>query len=300
MLRPPTDTPLQRRFSGEPGDIETADAVQDQLQSFRSGKKKQGSIIRTHSFSGTFTSSQQPSEPLCGWQTMLGIGVGLCITLILAICAGALVSAARAERSLKVIAADVSEIQTSLHDAIAALQEQKQSHTEGVAGLERTHSEGMARLERAQSELQKAISNKPSADQIITRLEQPFTQILRRLPDSPSLTGAASSRVAATPAPTRAHGAASGGTATAGGGTVQVTFVFEPASPNVSTASVFWIGREGAGRPEKRYTDIPAHMRNVEQTFPGECWRARDAKTGAILLDRYCTTIVPQQEVLIR
>lgn len=85
---------------------------------------------------------------------------------------------------------------------------------------------------------------------------------------------------------------------------VAVTFVYEPiAGPStLGGAVLYWLGTLHADgtQEEVRYTEIPRGMRVIETTRPGECWRARLAKGGQILLDKYCATAQPQQEMIFR
>ena len=150
-------------------------------------------------------------------------------------------------------------------------------------------------------------------DQITARLSAPLAQILERLtalektataiqkaagsaaPSSQASTAAKSPAAAAAtskpspPAPPPAHD-----------GTVKVVFIFEPvahgAHPPADAVELFWVDKRGT--PHK-YSEIPHGMRVVETTRPGECWRARDATTGVVLLERYCATLLPRQEVII-
>ena len=59
------------------------------------------------------------------------------------------------------------------------------------------------------------------------------------------------------------------------------------------------LGRERADHSyhETKYTEIPHGMQVIETTRPGECWRARDARSGAPILETYCATIEQAQEV---
>jgi len=73
-------------------------------------------------------------------------------------------------------------------------------------------------------------------------------------------------------------------------GLVQVIFGLKGVAVNL-----FWVDRKG---DETKYARIAAGTQVTESTWPGECWRARDAVTGMIRLD-YCATIEPSQLVTI-
>ena len=129
--------------------------------------------------------------------------------------------------------------------------------------------------ERLHRELDNKVSTLPAAlsDEVqhhISRLEQ-------RLED------AVSHLHFPAEAPTTARGEAA----------VKVTFRFVG---KASAAALYWIDNRAR---EVKYSEIPHGMQVVETTMPGQCWRARDVRSKRPLLERYCATIEPMQEVLI-
>ena len=82
-------------------------------------------------------------------------------------------------------------------------------------------------------------------------------------------------------------------TARSDGSTVKVTFRFVGKEGG---AALYWIDSRAR---EIKYSEIPHGMQVVETTQPGQCWRARDARSKRPLLEHYCATIEPAQEVLI-
>jgi len=86
-------------------------------------------------------------------------------------------------------------------------------------------------------------------------------------------------------------------------GFVEVIFRYEPAAGARAAggASLFWLGKRSKDgtQQEVKYTEIPAGLRVLERTHPGDCWRVRHAVTGALLLDKHCATIEGRQEVVI-
>jgi len=151
-------------------------------------------------------------------------------------------------------------------------------------------------MKESMAQFEKALDGKPSTEQITNRFSHPVTQIIQRLeqiernvhiattaPNSPS-----------TPVGTPA------GKSTRKKGTVEITFIFEPKEKSGANAKLLWLGRQGMDEKftegsEKAYTELPRGMRFVQTTLPGECWRARDAATSDILLDKHCATSVDEE-----
>jgi len=342
----PTRRAVPTHTDCEAGDIEE-DVGKFQLPSFRIPVKSSGGMLRTSSFSGTFSSStaeqqQQQQRSLSRHASACGpvVLTTLCAIALLATAAGAWMAASRAEESMRAIQTDVHAIRATLHDLSSALHEHSMHHSgtlgtirteqarlaEGLPATLRAHLDGslLARLEA----IEQSLAAKPSTEHFST----PFAQVMQGLtrleraagaqrmellaqsselhavahevhdvahptePRPPTNTqesvGAASQSPAAQPASQHA----------AGHGQVAVTFVYEPSLPSVGGAVLYWLGEiqlDGT-QEEKRYTEIPRGMRVVETTRPGECWRARHAKSAQILLDKHCATAQPQQEVVIR
>jgi len=230
--------------------------------------------------------------------------------------------------SLESLAAAL-RVQGQLHTQHAtALQAAHSNHVQGVESLRASHDRLTADLPAVLA------AASPSADAIASRLATPFIELrqhIARLDErlegtAARVEGAASAATTAAaaaaalrvqPSPPPAPAAplrsvrASPPTALAapvgalhpmtarGDGSVRVTFKFEAPS---GAAAIVWLGRERADHKydrEVKYTELPHGMQVVETTRPGECWRARDARSGALLLDRFCATIAPAQHVLV-
>lgn len=159
-------------------------------------------------------------------------------------------------------------------------------------------------------QLDAALAKKPSMDQITTRLSAPLSQILERLAALEKSTvalkkaeGSAAQTGGPTAKPLAAASAASKPSPPSPpvhDGTVKVVFIFEPTAhgshPPADAVELFWVDKRGT---QHKYSEIPHGMRVVETTRPGECWRARDATSGEVVLERYCATLLPWQEVVI-
>jgi hypothetical protein len=224
------------------------------------------------------------------------------------------VRAARVEASTQAIAADVREIKATLQELTMAMHEQGVRQANGIFAAKTEHikmGEALAervaaahdglskKLQPELARIEAAIAEKATAEQVMSRLSNPFGLLLQRLG---RLESTVASRAATT---TASHpDAAAAAAAAASGreeGTVEVTFSFEPRDGSARAATLLWLGKRGAdgAHAEVKYTDIPRGMRVVETTRPGECWRARDASSHAVLLEKHCATIEPQQQVLI-
>ena len=76
---------------------------------------------------------------------------------------------------------------------------------------------------------------------------------------------------------------------------VHVHFIFDATPLLGPEVELFWLSGNST---EKLYTTIPAGKQVDEATFPGQCWRARDPRTGNHLA-MYCATDEPVQHVHI-
>jgi len=74
-----------------------------------------------------------------------------------------------------------------------------------------------------------------------------------------------------------------------------VTFAFARTPLLGGSAELFWLSDNAT---ERWYASLPAGLEVTERTYPGQCWRARDATTGNHLLS-YCATLAPSQTVAI-
>lgn len=76
---------------------------------------------------------------------------------------------------------------------------------------------------------------------------------------------------------------------------VHVVFRFDEDRRMGKEVQLFWLYENNT---EQLYTTIPAGLQADETTFPGQCWRARDPRSGNHLLS-YCATSEPLQTVHI-
>ena len=330
LQRPPTLSSPTRRptapydcENGEDAPSSMAVSVAKDGGGLHFGAKLGSSIIRTRSFSGTFTSATAPAHaPAASQRASTTFGGGgqliavLCAAmLIITTLVGAWAYASRVDASTRAIAADVREIKATLQELSMVMHEQGVRQANGIFAAKAEQTKlGEALTERVtaaqnglskklQPELAKleaAIAEKATAEQIMSRLANPFGLVLQRLA---RLEAAAASHAPTATAHSDAAVAAAAAVPPSGReeGMVEVTFSFEPRDGAARAASLLWLGKRGADgtHAEVKYTEIPRGMRVKETTRPGECWRARDAATHAILLDKHCATIEPHQEVLI-
>lgn len=213
------------------------------------------------------------------------------------------ISARRAVQRDLVMQADMQEIKTALQSLSGSLREANVQHVTREGALIERATQGSAKLaeefvpklEQLEAQIGK---QKLSAEQITSRLAAPLSQILERLARLEQATSQPHSDRAA-PKPSSAGARAPSASPPAG--MVQVTFRFEPVAHGsrgpADAAELFWLDKAGH---ELKYTKIPHGLRVVETTKPGDCWRARDAETGAVLLDKYCATLLPAQDVVIK
>lgn len=219
--------------------------------------------------------------------------------------------------------------QGQLHlQSSTALKAEQLKHTQGVESLKaaQAHLPAMVTSELLPKfgRLETAISSKlPTLEQISSTLSVSFADILQRVTrleaavsslhvHTPSVTAhppsaTLSVRKPVLQAPPSAPPTAPklklayrpDPTTPRGDGTVRVTFRFSGSAG--TAAALFWVGRQRADGKytEIKYSEIPHGMQVVETTRPGECWRAREAKSGTSFLELYCATIEPTQEAFI-
>merc|ERR1719272_1720484 len=77
---------------------------------------------------------------------------------------------------------------------------------------------------------------------------------------------------------------------------VHVVFRFDEDRRMGKEVQLFWLYENNT---EQLYTTIPAGQQADEATFPGQCWRARDPRTGNHIMASYCATDAPVQVVHI-
>ena len=265
---------------------------------------------RTVSFSGTFSSAVPESPPqgpryafLCG------------PAVLTALCLAALVISAGAwaffnhQQSMRSMQADMLAMQATLSKLSVAVHNQSLEQKAQISKLQAEltaslppamYTQVSALLIPKLEALEKVIATKASTEQILSRLSLPFTQIQGKLsrlerahqPNPAAASHASSSRSTAPPsAGQHAEGEA---------GMVQITFAYSPKLPTADIAALYWLGKhtQDGKQEEIKYTEIPSGMRVVETTRPGDCWLARHAKTGAVLLEKRCATIEATQEVV--
>jgi len=362
-------TPMRRTAPSSPrdDDCETGEII-DELNKFHLPThvpvKSGGGIIRTCSFSGTFTSSStaEPQQRSLWRHYSVNVRmlvVALCAAALLATAISAWMSASRAEERMRMIQADVrviqadmSSIKTALRDLSSALREQgtqvsghlttiRTEHAQLAEGLPATlHAQVGASLLSKMETIEKSLAAKPST----AHFTSPFAQVMQGLDRLEKAAGAhrmellsqsselhavahevnsqsselhaVAHDVSEVAHPREHHEPVSSlehFTAILQGQAAQhtperevaVTFVYEPTagtSSKLGGALLYWLGEVKADgtQDEVRYTEIPPGMRVTETTRPGECWRARQAASGQILLDKHCATAQPQQEIFIR
>ena len=298
---------LTKRTSSPPKvspeqDLEAADEVPS-LARPHQHQLRAPSMVRTTSCSGTFVNAlpeepMRPKEFTCRLPRAGTIVLALIGVLLLAAFTA---SAWSQQKRAIAIEGELHELRASLASLVKTVREQGEVHSQSASLL---HAQGKLQshqgklnaetFKEAQDQLAAQV---PSAEQIASRLAPTLTEVserLRRLEGRIEAAAAAPSAVGgAAPSPTTV---AALPMSARGDGSVKVTFRFRGAG---GSAALFWLGRERADHSyhETKYTEIPHGMQVIETTRPGECWRARDARSGAPILETYCATIEQAQEV---
>lgn len=129
---------------------------------------------------------------------------------------------------------------------------------------------------RAQeSEMQTLHSTLSSLSASAKRQESTTAALVSRLQ-------AAEGKLAAATVPNPMARAADAAGSDAGPTLVHVHFIFDATPLLGPEVELFWLSGNST---EKLYTTIPAGKQADEATFPGQCWRARDPRYAALVLE---------------